>query len=117
MALFFDAEWFDKALASRGFARRDAARALNIGEEDITLIWKDQRELSAGDVNALAVLLSIPAEEVADRAGISTPVPRTISNTPAALAAQLENITERLARIERTVADVKALLLDMRSRS
>jgi hypothetical protein len=117
MALFFDAEWFDAKLASRSLSRGDASRALGIDDEAITLIWKDQRELSAHDVAALAALIGAAPEEVANRAGISTPVPRAIDNNPAAVAAQLGDITERLARLERGLADVKALLLDLRGRS
>jgi transcriptional regulator with XRE-family HTH domain len=116
MALFFDADWFDAKLASLSLTRSDAARVLGLDDAAIVLLWKDQRELSARDVAVLAALLGVAAEEVADRAGTSTPVPRTVSDNPAALAAQPGDITERLARLERTLAEIKALLLEMRAR-
>jgi hypothetical protein len=68
-------------------------------------------------VAALAALFGVAAQQVADRAGVSTPVPKTISNDPAAISSQLSDMTERLSRLERALADVKALLLDLRSRS
>jgi len=116
MALFFDSDWFDAKLAGLNLTRNDAARVLGTDEEEITLVWKDQRELSARDVTALAALLGVTVEEVADRAGVSTPVPHAVYNNPVALAAQLGEITGRLARLERTLAEMKALLLDLRSR-
>jgi transcriptional regulator with XRE-family HTH domain len=116
MALFFDAEWFDARLAANGMARSDVARALGIDNEEVTLVWKDQRELSAREVAALASLLDTTAHEVAKRAGISTPVPQPMPTDPVALAATLSDITERLTRLERALADVKALLLDLRNR-
>jgi hypothetical protein len=116
MALFFDAEWFDARLAANGMARSDVAHALGIADEDITLVWKDQRELSAHDVATLASLLGTTAHEIAERAGISTPVPRSIPTDSASLAVALSDIGERLMRLERALADVKALLLDLRNR-
>lgn len=94
MALFFDAPWFDQKLAKLGLARATVAAALGVSEEEVGEIWKDQRELKARDVTILANLLGTSPEEIAHRAGISTPVPRT-SSDPA-----LRAIEERLARIE-----------------
>jgi len=114
MALFFDKDWFDAALARAGLGRADLARALGLSEQEIGELWKDQRELSARNVAVIAALLGAPAAEVADRAGVSTPVPRALSADPAALAETLAAFDERLARLERTLDDVKALLLDLR---
>jgi hypothetical protein len=109
MALFFDSEWFDARLAAAGLTRADAAAALGLDAEQIAELWKDQRELSAGDVRILSVLLAATPVEIAARAGVSTPVPKEAS--PNALA----EFGERLARMERTLAEIKALLLDLRS--
>jgi transcriptional regulator with XRE-family HTH domain len=114
MALFFDTAWFDAKITARNLTRGDVARALGIGDESLADIWKDQRELSASDVAALAALLGVSVGEVAERAGVSTPVPQ--SNAREA-ADQLAEIAERLTRLERMVADVKALLIDLRGRT
>jgi transcriptional regulator with XRE-family HTH domain len=111
MALFFDSQWFDARLASVGLTRADVAAALGINAEQIAEVWKDQRELSANDVRLLSALLSVPATEIASRAGVSTPVPKDAP--PHDLAA----ITERLARVERTLEEIKALVLDLRAKS
>ena len=96
MALFFDAEWFDARLAERGLSRAVMAAAARLGEADLALVFKDQRELSAAEVAHFAELLGVEAAEVADRAGISTPVP----GRPDAEA--------RLAALERRVAALEA---------
>jgi len=118
MALFFDKDWFDAALARAGLGRGDLARALGLSEHEIAEVWKDQRELSARNVAVIAALLGAPAAEVADRAGVSTPVPRALPADPAALAETLvetlAEFAERLARVERTLGEVKALLLDLK---
>ncbi len=111
MALFFDAPWFDAALAARGLARADAAKALGLDAEEIADLWKDQRELSVQDVRVLAALIGVPAPEVASRAGVSTPVP---VEAPPDTSAALADLNDRLVRIERTLVELKGLLLDLR---
>ena len=116
MALFFDKEWFDTTLAARGLGRGDVAHALGLDEAQIAEIWKDQRELSARDVLTIAGLLGVAAAEVADRAGVSTPVPRDPSVEAVSLANAISDLAARVERVERTLLDVKALLLDLRRR-
>jgi hypothetical protein len=113
MALFFDSAWFDARLAAAGLQRRDVATALGLNGEQIGEVWKDQRELSANDVRLLAALLAAPAAEIASRAGISTPVP----TDPPPDATLLAALDARLARVERTLVEIKALLLDLRKAS
>lgn len=103
MALFFDADWFNARLAASYLTRADLARALGIGDEEIAEIWKDQRELSARDVGTIAVLLGVAPEDIAEHAGVSTPVPRADNN-------QLAEIIARLERVERELAELKAKL-------
>ncbi|WP_297697060.1 DNA-binding protein [Phenylobacterium sp.] len=98
MALFFDVDWFEARLAERGLSRPVMAAASGLSEADLALVFKDQRELSAEDVARFAVLLGEPAEEVARRAGVSTPVPG-----PAAGLAEA-----RIAALERRVAALEA---------
>jgi transcriptional regulator with XRE-family HTH domain len=75
MALFFDAEWFDARLAERGLSRDVMAAAAGLTGEHLALVFKDQREVSAAEVAAFAELLGVTAEDVASRAGVSTPAP------------------------------------------
>jgi transcriptional regulator with XRE-family HTH domain len=105
MALFFDANWFDQRLASLGLVRSTVAMALGLSDQETNEIWKDQRELSARDVSILANLLDTTAAEIAERAGVSTPVPKAASSDPS-----LKEISERLARIETALAELTALV-------
>ena len=97
MALFFDTAWFDAQLAGRGLSRPVMAAAAGLSEADLTLVFKDQRELSAGEVAAFAELLGVAAAEIARHAGVSTPVP---GGGPEA----------RIAALERRVAALEAEL-------
>jgi len=111
MALFFDSQWFDARLAAMGVDRAAIAAALGLNTEQVAEVWKDQRELSANDVRMLAMLLAVPPEEIASRAGVSTPVPKT------APSQDLAEVNERLTRVERALAEIKALVLDLRART
>jgi transcriptional regulator with XRE-family HTH domain len=104
MALFFDTQWFDARLASAHLTRSDVARALGLSDEEIAEVWKDQRELSARNVATLAALLAATPHEIAQHAGISTPVLKPQS------AVSLAELSARLERVETELARVKALL-------
>lgn len=97
MALFFDSEWFDQRLAALGLTRDAVGTALGFNAGEIAEVWKDQRELNAEHVRLLVALLAVPAKEIANRAGVSTPLPR-------------EDMETRLARVEAELAEIKALL-------
>jgi len=103
MALFFDAPWFDGKLEARGLSRAVMAAVAGLSEVDLDLVFKDQRELSAGQVSAFAELLGVPAAEVASRAGISTPAPGAASPTNAKVAA----LERRVAALEAEIARLK----------
>jgi hypothetical protein len=103
MALFFDAEWFEARLAERGLSRRVMAAAAGMAEADLALAFKDQRELSAGEVAAFAELLGVEAVEVASRAGISTPIPGQEGAN-----ARLRALERRVAALEAEVARLRA---------
>ncbi|MGD0189951.1 MAG: DNA-binding protein [Rhizomicrobium sp.] len=111
MALFFDATWFDAKLRSLGLGRAHVAQALGIDEQELALVWKDQREVSARDVAVLAALLGVAPADIATHAGISTPVPERV----AAESDAVSEMNARLVRIERELADIKSMLLDLRS--
>lgn len=95
MALFFDAAWFDAALAERGLTRTVLAAAAGMSETELALAYKDQRELSAREVGIFAELLGAPPAEIARHAGISTPVPGS-------------GAEGRIAELERRVAALEA---------
>ena len=103
MALFFDAAWFDERLKSLGLSRAHLAAALGLVDEDMDEIWKDQRELSAREVEIIAHLLGTAGDVVATHAGVSTPVPHAADRGALSIEA-------RLARIEAVLAEIVALL-------
>ena len=107
MALFFDHAWFDARLKELGSTRDDIARLLKLSSDQVGELWKDQRELRAADVQALAAHLKVAVAEVASRAGISTPIPPE----PKATEQRLEEMNERLTRIERMIVELKTLML------
>ena len=110
MALFFDTDWFNARLREFGLKQADISAALDLTPEQVSDLWKDQRELRVADVRALSKLLQVSAEEIATRAGVSTPVPAFEDGQA------LAKVTERLDRIERTLSEIKALVLDLRTR-
>lgn len=99
MALFFDAAWFDARLEERGLSRATLATVSGLGEAEITLLFKDQREMSPREVAVFAELLGATAAEVADRAGISTRAPQ-----PASLEARIQALEGRVADLEARLA-------------
>lgn len=101
-------------LTEAGRTRDDAAIALRLTRAQIEEIWKDQRELSPQDVAALAALLGEEPAAVANKAGISTPVPVAPAGGEAAVLAKLAAIEERLMRMERSIADLQSLILATR---
>ncbi len=103
MALFFDADWFDARLSERGLSREVLAAVAGLGPEDLALVFKDQRELSAAQVAAFAELLGVEPAQVADRAGVSTPVPASVPGEDDRLAA----LEKRVAALEAEVARLK----------
>jgi|SRR6185312_8963552 len=103
MALFFDAGWFDARLGERGLSRGVLAAGAGLSAEDLALVFKDQRELSAGQVAIFAELLGVAAAEVASRAGVSTPLPGQASPTQARIAA----LERRVAALEAEMARLK----------
>jgi transcriptional regulator with XRE-family HTH domain len=111
MALFFDQAWFDAKLKERGATREDVARLLKLSGEQIAEMWKDQRELHAAEVSALARFLNTAVGEVAERAGVSTPVPVEASD----VGQRLDEMSDRLTRIERMIVELKTLILTPRA--
>ncbi len=103
MALFFDPDWFDTKLAERGLSRAVLAAVSGMSEADLALVFKDQRELSAAEVAAFAELLGASPAEIAEHAGISTPVP-------------VGDPLERIAALERRVEALEVELRRLKGR-
>lgn len=116
MALFFDQEWFDRQLEGRELSRDDVAGALRLSRDEVDEIWKDQREISSNEVVMLARLLGAPAAEVVTRAGISTPGPQSDHDQAdsSAVMKKLEEMDERLQRMERAIADLQSMIIATR---
>jgi transcriptional regulator with XRE-family HTH domain len=106
MALFFDQAWFDARLAETGSTRADLARLLQLSEAQVAELWKDQRELRAGEVALIARFLNVPAAEVALRAGVSTPVPMAAPSRDDHVA----GLEKRVDELERQLGDILGLL-------
>lgn len=106
MALFFDQEWFDQRLAATGSTRDDVARLLSLSRGQVDEIWKDQRELSADDVMMLARFLNVAPEVVANRAGVSTPVPKRDRQA----GDEVQVLRERVERLEAQLMSLQARL-------
>ncbi|MBI1212538.1 MAG: helix-turn-helix domain-containing protein [Alphaproteobacteria bacterium] len=111
MALFFDAAWFDAKLQAQGTTREALAAHLGIAPSALAELWKDQRELKSHEVLAIARFLGATPQEVADHAGVSTPVPK-VPTSEGEMAAKLEEINGRLIKLEQMMVEVKALLLE-----
>ncbi|MDR3500284.1 MAG: hypothetical protein P4L72_13770 [Parvibaculum sp.] len=114
MALFFDQAWFDQRLKERGLTRDDVASALRLAREAVDEIWKDQREITSNEVVMLARLIGAPAADVVTRAGIATPMPKEPAGDAAPVHARLDEMDQRLARIERAIADLQSLIIATR---
>jgi hypothetical protein len=98
MALFFDARWFDARLAALSLTRADLANAIGVRTHDLALIFKDQMEVTASQVQAWADLLDVGVGEVALRCGVSTPVLEPTTSL-AALEARVALLERRMAAL------------------
>jgi transcriptional regulator with XRE-family HTH domain len=114
MALFFDGDWFDAKLKARGATREELAGVLRLSLNELGELWKDQRELRSHEVLAIAQFLEVAPAEIADRAGISTPVPRASADA-GGTASKLEELNGRLIKLERMMVELKALLLERKA--
>ncbi|HEX4889973.1 MAG TPA: helix-turn-helix transcriptional regulator [Alphaproteobacteria bacterium] len=99
MALFFDQEWFDARLGERGLNRLALSAILGVSMDALDDMWKDQREITPREVKLLAEILGVTAQEIAERGGVSTPVPATDIDLPVIVA--------RLEALERAVAEIQ----------
>jgi hypothetical protein len=109
MALFFDQAWFDAELARTGASRADVARLLSLTLQQVDELWKDQRELTARDVALLGRFLNQSARVIAERAGVSTPVPEEKAGPDALMASLSERVEQLEAQVRLLSAEVERL--------
>ncbi|WP_439814121.1 hypothetical protein [Zavarzinia sp. CC-PAN008] len=110
MALFFDAAWFDARLAELGASRDDLANALQVRSGDLTLIFKDQRELMPQEVARAAAFFRVTPEVVVRHAGAGTLMPQPEVDEQRPLAARVDRLEQRIARLEADLARALAQL-------
>jgi hypothetical protein len=96
MALFFDKGWFDAALLSKNLSRDDMAKCAGISLDDLTMMFKDQMEVSPDCVGHWAAMFGLPSEEIALRCGVSTRILPTRSDRE-----RLDDLEMRVAALER----------------
>jgi hypothetical protein len=106
LALFFDAGWFSKRLAALNLQREDMARATGWTPEELAWVFKDQKEVTAREVEVLSALLHASPGEIANRCGISTPV----TEQPLSATAQIDHLQKRVVALEAHVAALEAAL-------
>ncbi|CAN5551275.1 hypothetical protein BH10PSE4_BH10PSE4_19140 [soil metagenome] len=106
MALFFDQAWYDARLAERGLARAVLAAVAGMSSDELALAYKDQRELTAGQIAAFAEVLGVPLAEAARRAGVGAH-----AMAPPAASLSLEHkvasLEQRVAALEAEIARLK----------
>ena len=112
MALFFDQAWYDARLAERGLTRVVLAAVAGMTGEELTLAYKDQRELTAAQIAAFAELLGVPLAEAARRAGVgahaAAPLGEARPPGDLSLERKVAMLEARVAVLEAEVARLKA---------
>jgi transcriptional regulator with XRE-family HTH domain len=101
VALFFDKAWFDARLRALSLSRAAMAEVAGLSEDDLTLIMKDQMEVTGEQVQAWARLLNVDPEEIARRCGVSTTVapPRSDQDRIASLERRVANLEDTIRRL------------------
>jgi len=107
MALFFDQLWYDARLAERGLTRAVLAAVAGMTTDELTLAYKDQRELTAAQIAAFAELLGVPLAEAARRAGVGAHV-AALPSEGLSLEARVAMLEGRVAALEAELARLKA---------
>ena len=112
MALFFDRDWFGQKLSELDHSPADFARALNMDETTLAMIWKDQRSFTPPELAQAAQFLGVSQEEILDRAGRGALQKPPRASPDAQIGqTQLDEISARLENIERILADLRHILL------
>ena len=108
MALFFDKSWFDRQLQGLGRRHEELAEALGLPLQELAAVWKDQRELRAQDVEVMASFLGVSVADIANRAGVSTPLRETQAEPNGGnLEEQLQRALARIDRLEQEIEELK----------
>lgn len=123
MGIFFDQDWFDARLKAAGLTRGSMAQAAGMTMDEVEMVFSDRRELEAGEVRAIARVLSVDPREIASRSGLADLQEEVLSMTPrfdrsaspAGAGYQvtrevIAGIHERMDRLERMLEMVLAKL-------
>jgi len=73
MGIFFDQDWFDERLKAAGQTKGALAQAAGMSLDEVEMVFRDQRELEDGEVEAFARVLAADPAEVANRSGAPEP--------------------------------------------
>jgi transcriptional regulator with XRE-family HTH domain len=99
VALFFDQVWFRARLEALNLSKADLALCLGLTRDELDEIWKDQREVSRQEVSTLSAILGVDAREIANRCGISTPIPDALDGD----VHRVSDLERRVKALEHTV--------------
>ncbi len=110
MPLFFDDHWFTQKLSQRGQSRADFARALNIDDAALAMIWKDQRTMTPQQMAQAARFLDVSETELREHAGRGA-VQKLPEDQNIDIPARLDHIAARLEAIERALKDLRHIVL------
>ena len=71
MGISYDQDWFDARLKAAGLTRGSMAQAAGMTMDEVEMVFSDRRELEAGEVRAIARVLSVDPREIATRSGLA----------------------------------------------
>lgn len=104
MALFFDADWFDRRLAARGIDRVGLAVAAGVERGELHRIFTNERSPTAEEIAEFARILEVDILEATIRSGVAV----RESAPDAAPADRIESIEARLDAIDTWLAEFEA---------
>lgn len=104
MSLFFDADWFDARLSTRGLDRNDLAACAKLERTDLHRLFTNERPATAEEIAAFAALLEADVVEINVRCGVMN----AQRETPSDPAGRIEDIEARLNEIDRWLAELEA---------
>lgn len=104
MALFFDADWFDRRLAARGIDRIGLAVAIGIERSELHRIFTNERSPAAAELAEFARVLETDLLEITIRSGVAV----RESAPGADPGDRIESIEARLDAIDTWLAEFEA---------
>ena len=114
MALFFNQDWFLEKLAQKKARLSDFAHYLDISQDEMDMIWKDQKIMTSEQVEKAAVFLDASPQDIIKNAGCATPQLKQNAQKTAqenAPSPPMDEVVLRLERIERHLAELKNMIM------